>query len=93
MMVEGSTELYAADRDAMDAVLRIAELPTGYRYQLTTDSSYAWHGPTHESRTTNWGREAEVVGVQVKDLDPDHLETFNTKLDQVAGIAGAVRQE
>ena len=26
--------------------------------------------------------------VQLSDLDPDHLETFNTKLDQVASIAG-----
>ena len=34
-----------------------------------------------------------MVGVEIPDLDPDHLETFNTKLDQVAGIAGAVRQE
>ena len=35
MMGKGSTELYAADRDAMDSALRIAELPTGYRYQPT----------------------------------------------------------
>ena len=35
MMVEGSAELFASDRDAMDSALRIAELPTGYRYQPT----------------------------------------------------------
>ena len=35
MMVKGSTELYAADHDAMDSALQIAELPTGYRYQPT----------------------------------------------------------
>ena len=38
MMIEGSTELYAADRDAMDSALRTAELPTGYRYQPTTNA-------------------------------------------------------
>ena len=33
MMIEGSSELYAADRDAMDSALRVAKLPTGYQYQ------------------------------------------------------------
>ena len=35
MMVQGSAELFASDRDAIDSALRIAELPTGYRYQPT----------------------------------------------------------
>ena len=33
MIVKGSTELYAADRNSMDSALRMAELPNGYRYQ------------------------------------------------------------
>ena len=35
MMVQGSAELFASDRDAMDSALRIAVLPTGYRYRPT----------------------------------------------------------
>ena len=38
MMIEGSTELYAADQNAMDSALRTAELPTGYRYLPTGDN-------------------------------------------------------
>ena len=33
MMVEGSSELYAADLAAMDSSLRTSERPTGYRYR------------------------------------------------------------
>ena len=46
MMIIGSTELYAADRNAMDSALRTAELPTGYRYQPTADNRTEEHGPT-----------------------------------------------
>ena len=46
MMIEGSTELYAADRNAMDSALRTAALPTGYRYQPTADNRAEEHGPT-----------------------------------------------
>ena len=35
MMVQGSTQLFASDRNAMDSALRIAELSTGYQYQPT----------------------------------------------------------
>ena len=35
MMVQGSTELFASDRDGIDSALRSAELPRGYRYQPT----------------------------------------------------------
>ena len=35
MMVQGSTELFASERDPMDSALRITELPIGYRYQPT----------------------------------------------------------
>ena len=37
MMIEGSTELYAADRNAIDSALRTAELPIGYQYQPPPD--------------------------------------------------------
>ena len=33
MMVQGSTQICAAERFAIDSALRTAELPTGYRYQ------------------------------------------------------------
>ena len=46
-------------------------------------------GPTHESRTTNWGRDAEGRRwVLLRDFDPDHLKTFNTKLDEAAALPG-----
>ena len=41
MMIEGSTELFATDRNAMDSALRTAELPTGYRYKPTGDDRAA----------------------------------------------------
>ena len=33
-----STEISAADRDAIDSALRTAELPTGFRYQPAADN-------------------------------------------------------
>ena len=35
LMINGSTEMYAADRAAIDSALRTADFPTGYRYQPT----------------------------------------------------------
>ena len=41
MMVQGSTQLYAADPTDIDAALRCANPPTGYRYQPTPPSTCA----------------------------------------------------
>lgn len=41
MMVQGSTQLYAANRDDIDTALRHANSPTGYRYQPTPSPACA----------------------------------------------------
>ena len=38
MMIEGSTEVFAVDRDAMELALQTAEFPTGYRYRPTAEA-------------------------------------------------------
>ena len=40
LMIQGSTELYASDHDAIDSAFGTAEQPTGYRYKLTEGNKH-----------------------------------------------------
>ena len=54
MMIEGSTELYAADRNAMDSTLRTAELHTEYQYHPTVDNRAEEQGLTTSKTATHY---------------------------------------
>ena len=54
MMIEGSTELYAADRNAMDSALRTAELHTEYQYHPTVDNRAEEQGLTTSKTATHY---------------------------------------